>query len=201
MIMWNSNLSPEININRTLVERFKKYATVSGILFILLGLAGILFPAVVTFSTVLFIAYLMLLAGISAAWMTWKSNRQDWAGWLKSTMLVLVSILMIFFPMDGVAALGLLFSIYFFIDAFAGFGLAFSMRPKKIWWLWLINAVTSLALGVLFIVGWPFSSVYMIGIFVGVSLLFDGFALLAGGSYLDTLEEDEQNKDISEKTK
>ena len=193
--MWNSNLSPEININRNLVQRFKKYATVSGIVFILLGVAGIVFPVFATYTTVVFVAYLMLIAGLSSAWMTWQSNKHDWAGWLKSTLLVLVSILILFFPMDGVAALGLLFSIYFFIDAFAGFGLAFSLRPQKIWWLWLVNAITSLALGMIFIIGWPFSSVFMIGIFVGISLLFDGIALLAGGSYLNALDGDEKEKD------
>ncbi len=188
--MWNSNLSPEININKNLVDRFKKYATISGILFILLGLTGMIFPAFATFTTVVFVAYLMLVAGLSSGWLTWTSNKKDWAGWLKSILLVLVSLLMLFYPMEGVAALGMLFAIYFFMDAFAGFGLAFSLRPKKIWWLWLVNAVTSLALGTIFIIGWPFSSVYMIGIFVGVSLLFDGLALLMGGSYLEAPDDD-----------
>ncbi len=193
-MMWNSNLSPEININRNLVNRFKKYATISGILFILLGLAGMIFPVFATFTTVIFVAYLMLVAGLSSAWLTWTSNKEDWAGWLKSTLLVLVALMMLFYPRDGVAALGMLFAIYFFIDAFAGFGLAFSLRPKKIWWLWLVNAVTSLALGTIFIIGWPFSSVYMIGIFVGVSLLFDGLALLMGGSYAEALDGDNETE-------
>ena len=191
--MWNSNLSPEININRNIVAHFKKYAKISGTILVLLGLAGILFPTIATFTTIVFVAYLMLLAGLTAGWLTWASNKKDWAGWLKSIFLVIVSLLMLFYPMDGVAALGMLFTIYFFIDAFAGFGLAFSLRPQKIWWLWLINAVTSLVLGIIFMIGWPFSSIFMIGLFVGISLLFDGFALLAGGAYLDPLDDTKED--------
>ena len=191
--MWNSNLSPEININRNIVAHFKKYAKISGTILVLLGLAGIIFPAVATFTTVIFVAYLMLVAGLTSGWLTWASNKRDWAGWLKSVFLVLVSLLMLFYPMEGVAALGMLFAIYFFIDAFAGFGLAFSLRPQKIWWLWLINAVTSLVLGIIFMIGWPFSSIFMIGLFVGISLLFDGLSLLAGGAYLDPLDDDKED--------
>jgi len=185
---WNNHLSPEMNINKNLVDRFKKYAKISGIIFIILGAVGIFFPGFMSLTTLVFVSYLMLFAGITSGWLTWMSNRKDWAGWLKSFLLVLVGLLMIFYPMEGVATLGLLFAIYFLTDAFAGFGLAFSLKPQKIWWLWLINAITSLVLGVLFIAGWPSSSVFLVGLFVGISLLFDGIALLSGGFLLDDIE-------------
>ncbi|OQX49911.1 MAG: hypothetical protein B5M46_02850 [Epsilonproteobacteria bacterium 4484_20] len=189
---WNDNLSPEMNINKNLVEHFKKYAKISGTLFIVLGMAGIFFPTFMSFTTLVFISYLMLFAGISAGWLTWISNRSDWAGWLKSFLLVMVGLFMILYPMQGIAALGLLLAIYFFTDAFAGFGLAFSLRPKKIWLLWFVNAVTSLILGVIFLAGWPFSALYMVGILVGISLLLDGIILFSGGVFLENIDKDEK---------
>ncbi len=99
---------------------------------------------------------------------------------------------MIIYPTLGIATLGLLFAIYFFMDAFASFGLAYSLKPQKIWWLWLFNAITSLILGVLFVIGWPFSSIYLVGLLVGVSLFFDGIALLTGGMMVDKVEKDEK---------
>ena len=188
---WNNNLSLEMNINKNLVDNFKKYAKISGALFIILGVAGIIFPTFMSFTTLAFVSYLMLFAGISAGWLTWKSNKNAWAGWLKSFLLVMVALFMLFYPMQGIAALGLLFAIYFFTDAFAGFGLAFSLKPQNVWWLWLINAITSLALGVIFVVGWPFSSLFMVGLLVGISLLFDGIALLSGGVFLDEIDKKE----------
>lgn len=180
-----------MNLNKNLVDSFKKYATISGIMFIILGIAGIIFPSFMSFTALAFVSYLMLFAGVSSAWLTWMSNRENWSGWLKSFLLIIVALLMLFYPMEGIAALGLLFAIYFFTDAFAGFGLAFSLKPQKVWWLWLFNALTSLALGVIFMVGWPFSSLMMVGLLVGVSLLFDGVALLSGGIFLQN-EEDEK---------
>jgi len=182
----------EMDMNKTLIDKFKKYAKVGGILFILLGIVGILFPTFMTFGTLAFVSYLMLFAGISAGMLTWASNRKDWAGWLKSFILIAVALYMIFYPMEGVATLGLLFSIYFFMDAFSGFGLAFSAEGQKHKWVWLFNAVTSLVLAIIFVIGWPFTSLWLVGFFVGVSLFFDGIALLVGGSALDAVEEKEE---------
>jgi len=178
----------EIGMNKALIDRFKKYAKIGGIIFIILGLIGIFFPTFMTFSTLAFVAYLMLLAGISAGMLTWASNRNDWTGWLKSIILIGVSIYMIFNPMAGAAALGLLFSFYFFMDAFSGFGVAFSVDGQKHKWIWIFNAVSSLILGIIFVIGWPFTSLWLVGFFVGISLFFDGLALLVGSSAIDSLE-------------
>jgi len=188
MWRWHKNLNLEMNINKNLVDNFKKHAKISGTLFVLLGAAGIIFPVFMSLSSVMFVAYLMLFAAVSSAVLTYKSNREDWVGWLKSFILLLTSSLILFYPLQGAAALGLLLSIYFFMDAFAGFSLAFSLRPQRTWMVWFFNALTSLALGVLFVVGWPMSSLYLIGILVGISLLFDGAALLFGGAFLEDVE-------------
>jgi uncharacterized membrane protein HdeD (DUF308 family) len=187
--MWNHK-NILIGVDDELLKKFKKYSKIGGILFLLLGTIGIAFPSFMTFSTVIFVAYLMLFAGLSSAWMTWMSNKEDWAGWLKSFLLIGVSLLMIFYPLQGVATLGLLFSIYFFIDAFAGFGLAFSAQGAKHRWFWAFSALMSLVLAIIFMVGWPFSSILLVGFFVGVSLFFDGIALLMGSTVLGKLEEE-----------
>ncbi len=192
MWKWNDNLNAEMNINKNLIDSFKKYSKVGGILFIILGLIGIVFPIVMSLTTLAFVSYLMIVAGFFSGWLTWQSNKEDWAGWLKSFILVLTGLFMIIYPTLGIATLGLLFAIYFFMDAFASFGLAYSLKPQKIWWLWLFNAITSLILGVIFVIGWPFSSIYLVGLLVGVSLFFDGIALLTGGIMVDKVEQTEK---------
>ena len=187
MWKWNEELTVEMNLNKNLVDQFRKSARISGILFILFGAAGIFFPTFMSLTTLAFVAYLMLFAGIMSGYMTWTTNRESWVGWLKSLMLILVAVFMIFYPMQGIATLGLLFAIYFLVDAFAEFGLAFSLYPQKIWIMWLLNAIASLMLGVIFVIGWPFNSLFLVGMLVGISLLFDGIALLAGGAFLEEM--------------
>ncbi len=192
--MW-INSSLKINLDQDVLDRFKKYAKIGGFLFVILGVIGIIFPTFMTLGTLVFVTYLMLLAGVSSAILTWMSNRGDWAGWLKSLLLIGISLYMIFYPMSGVATLGLLFSFYFFMDAFGSFGLAFSAEEKKHKWVWIFNALTSFALAIIFIIGWPLTSLWLIGFFVGISLFFDGVALIVGSYAVDNLEEETTKKE------
>jgi len=194
MWKWHKSLNLETNINKNLVDNFKKHAKISGTIFVLLGTIGIIYPALMSITSVLLVAYLMLFAGVSAGILTYKSNREDWMGWLKSFVLVLASLFILFYPMQGAAALGLALAFYFFMDAFTSFSLALSLKPQKIWLVWLFNAIASLALGVLFVIGWPMSSLFLIGILVGISLFFDGVSLLLGGAFVKEIDDNDNGE-------
>ena len=174
-----------------LLGKYKKQAKTAGILFMILGLIAALFPVFTTFATVIFVSWLMLFAGVLAGYFTFITDRSDFSGWLKSIILVGVSIYMLASPMGGIATLGLLFSMYFFMDAFSGFMLSSSIYPQKGWGIWGINAVLSLLMAIIFLVNWPFSSMYLIGLLVGFSLFFDGIALLMAGNALEELSHDD----------
>jgi uncharacterized membrane protein HdeD (DUF308 family) len=178
-LRWQDNLSDD---QKSLLKKFSKYSKITGIVFIVLGAIGIVFPFIISMVTVAFVSYLMVVAGLASGYFTWITNKEDWLGWLKSLVLFLMGIFILIYPIHGVAAIGLMLVIYFFMDAFAGFGLAMSMRGNSGWWVWLLNASLSLLLGVVFMAGWPFSSTYLVGLFIGISLFFDGIAMLAGGS-------------------
>ena len=180
--MWN------YPIKESLLGTVSKDAKIAGIIFIILGIAGILFPVFMTLITVTFIAWLMLIAGLMAGYFTYLSNAKDFLGWLKSVILIGIALLMLFYPMNGAGTIGILFIIYFFMDAFAGFGIASTIHPNRAWWAWFINALISFALGVIFIIGWPFSSLYLVGIFVGFSLFFDGIVLFFTGSLFHKMD-------------
>lgn len=180
--MWN------YPIKESFLGTVSKHAKIAGVVFIILGIIGIIFPVFMTLVTVTFVAWLMLAAGLMAGYFTYLGNPKDYLGWLKSVILVGVALLMFFYSMNGAGTVGLLFTIYFFMDAFAGFGIASTIYPNKGWWAWLINALISFTLGVIFIIGWPFSSLYLVGIFVGFSLFFDGIVLLFTGSLFHKMD-------------
>ena len=173
-----------------LLGKYKKQAKIAGVVFMILGLIGALFPMFASFATVIFVSWLMLFAGIMAGYFTYVTDKSDFSGWLKSIILIGVAMYMLASPLGGIATLGLLFSIYFFMDAFSGFMLASSLYPNKGWGMWTINAVLSLIMAVIFVVNWPFSSMYLIGLLVGFSLFFDGIALIMAGNALDEIDND-----------
>jgi len=42
----------------------------------------------------------------------------------------------------------------------------------------VFNGVVSLLLAILFLAGWPATSIWLVGLYISISLFFDGWALL-----------------------
>jgi len=164
-----------------LLTQFRKHSIIAGIIFILLGAVGIIFPALMSVATTVFIGWLLFLSGILAGYHNYQAHKKEWLGWLKAFLFILIGLVIVFYPMSGIATLGLLLAIYFLLDGFGSFGMAFTLRPMKNWGWMLVNSIVSIALGILFLIGWPLSSLLLIGLFVGISLFFDGLTLLMLG--------------------
>ena len=179
--MWRYPKQEE-SLAQEMLQKLSKHSKIAGVIFVLLGGVGIVYPTVMTMLTVTFVSWLLLFAGLMAGYFTYITNKSDGSGWLKSVILIGVALFMLFYPMSGVGTVGLLLSIYFFMDAFAGLSMGLSMKGSSGWFIWILNALISLVLAVLFVVGWPVTSVYLIGLLVGFSLFFDGISLLVMGS-------------------
>ncbi len=65
------------------------------------------------------------------------------------------------------------------MDAFASFALASSMKGQSGNWIVVLNGIVSMVLSFLFIIDWPHGSMIYVGLFVGISLFFDGIMLLS----------------------
>ncbi|RUM74731.1 MAG: hypothetical protein DSZ10_01080 [Sulfurovum sp.] len=175
--------------NKEMLEKFSKYSKIYGVIFLLIGLAGMFYPTVMSVATALFYGWLLIFSAFMIGFHTWQTNIKDWLGWLKAFIFFIIGALIVINPAIGIAALGILFAVYFLMDAFASFALAFELKPASMWWLSLLNGILSIAIGLFFIVGWPISSFFLVGFLVGVSLFFDGILLLGMASAAKKTEE------------
>ena len=166
--------SIEISMDEALRKRLRS----TGVLLLLIGGLGVLLPQIISITLSLFIASLLILAGLVVAYFTWHSYNRSALAWLKPFVLITLGLLVLFNPIAGAAALGLVLLVYFLLDGFAGITFALALRPMQGWVWTLISGLASLALAVVFIAGWPFNSLWLVGLFVGISLVFDGIALL-----------------------
>jgi uncharacterized membrane protein HdeD (DUF308 family) len=164
----------EILIDR----KTRKGLIIASVLLLLLGLAGIVAPQIMSLVVAAFVGWLMLFGGIMVGYFTWRSFSRRWSTWLKAAVLVITGALILFNPLAGAAALGLVLAIYFMMDGFAGVTLAWELKPNKGWGWLMFNGILSLALAAIFLIGWPFSSAWLVGFFIGISLFMDGWTLL-----------------------
>jgi len=173
--------------NKDITQKFVKYSKIYGIVFVLLGILGIIFPNLMSITSAYFIAWLMLFSGIFTAIHTWQINKKDWLSWLKALLFIVVAVLIFANPLTGVITLGILFTAYFLVDSALNFTLAFKLRPNAGWLIALLNAILSLALGAYFFIAItnPLETMWAVGIVVGISLFFDGVMLLSLASAAD----------------
>lgn len=164
-----------------LLKQFKLHSLIAGTLLLLAGLIAIFLPEITSLAISYFIGWMLVIGGFISAYHVIKSYNTKWIAWFKPATLELIGILLLVYPVTGVAAVGLLLIIYFLLDGFAGIMFGLEFRPYKGWVWMIIDGIISFLLAIIFIIGWPFSSVWLVGLFVGISLLVDGIAMLITG--------------------
>ncbi len=145
------------------IPDFGKYSLVAGILLILLGTVGIILPQLMSLEATVLIASLLLVGGVFWLIHSFQARSKEWTEWLKPVLLLITGGLMIFYRMTGIATIGLLMAVYLLIDAYGSFMIAYSIKPKKGWPWMVFNGVVSLLLAFLFLIGWPASSLLLVG--------------------------------------
>lgn len=178
--MWHNQL---ITTDSELTQKFKKYALIVGVVFSLLGIAALVYPFFMALMSAAFVAWFMIFAGFVAGYYTFSSHTQEWVGWLKALILVGTGLFMLFNPLGGIQVVGLLLVIYLLLDGFANFALA-SLNRTSTQWLWIFNGLISIALAVIFLSTWGSVAAesWLIGVYVGISLLVDGMVLIISSS-------------------
>lgn len=169
------------SLNILMSGRTRKTVIITSIVLLLAGIAGIALPQFLSMAIAIFAGWLMIVAGAIAVYIIWHGFRERWVVWLKPFVLIAVGLLILLHPIAGTAAFGLMLAIYFLLDGFAGVGAAWEFRPHSGWGWLMFNGVISLLLAAVFIIGWPFTSAWLIGLFIGISLFFDGLSLLMLG--------------------
>lgn len=165
----------QIDVN-PVIKRFGAHSLWVGILLMLLGTFGIILPVILSELTVTLITSLMIASGILWLWHSFRHG-SDWIDWIKPVVLLAAGILIAVKPWDGIAGLALLLAGYLAFDAFACFSLAQAVAGSSGRGWMIFNGVADAVLAVIFLWGWPQTSAMMVGLFVGISLLFDGWAL------------------------
>ncbi len=163
---------------------FGKRSVLIGWLLIIIGAIGMVLPNLMALQATLFTGFLFLGGGVMWGMHAYKYSRRHWSDWLKPVLLVISGVLMLFYPVSGVAALGLILAFYLLMDAFGSFTFAYGLYPLKGWGWMAFNGFISFVLAVLFLIGWPETSMFLVGLFVAISLFFDGWSLLVIGNAL-----------------
>jgi uncharacterized membrane protein HdeD (DUF308 family) len=151
-----------------------------GIVMVILGIAAIVEPLMATVAVARVFSWIFLFAGIIRIVYAVQSRR-DPGFWLKLLIGILYVIAGISL-LSNIFGAALTLTIAFGI-AILGQGIleviaAFKARPDSNWVWMLVSGLLAIVLGILIFYQWPFSAAWILGIFVGINLMFTGIWMI-----------------------
>jgi uncharacterized membrane protein HdeD (DUF308 family) len=160
-------------------ESIRQGSTLSflwGALLIVLGILAIGAPFLAAVAVSVVISWLIIFAGIVHIVLAFHAHGAGSVIW---KLLVGIAYLffggyMIFHPVLSVTSLTLVLAALFVIEGILDFVLYARMRPLHGSAWVLIDGIITLLLGALIYMQWPSSSLWAIGLLVGISLMISG---------------------------
>ena len=159
---------------------YGKTLYVEGICFLLLGLVGLFAPVIMTFAVELLIGTLFLAGGLVQGWRALTTPKLPgfWPSILSAILYIIVGCLLLFYPLKGVVTLTILLAIFFLVEGLFQIIFSTAVRPLMNWGWVLVSGIVTLILGFLIWSGWPGTSLWAIGLIVGINLIFYGASRL-----------------------
>jgi len=173
-----TNMTVTLNgFDGTILKKFSKHSLLVGVLFLILGLLGIILPSALSLVASTFLGWMLLAGGILSFYFAFLAKWRSAWSWVKALLLVFTGTLILLNPMAGILAVALLLALYLLIDAVSNFTLAQALYPYKGWGWMAANGVLSAALGLFMVFAMPATTIMLVGLYLGISLFFDGVAL------------------------
>lgn len=171
--------------SRFMDQHLQAYNKNSGMFFIwglILMAAGIFCVTATTFSTivsVMVLGFIILFSGCVLfldSFTFWRGKDHGFALSLLAAILYLAAgVLLISNPVEGSISLTFLLGVIYVVLGLAR--LFFYGMVKLPQWGWsFANGIITLLIGILILMSWPASSLFVIGLFVGIDLFFCGLA-------------------------
>ena len=149
-----------------------------GIVYTIAGFIALGSVVMATAASVLIVGVMMIVAGVAEI-----INAFQCKGWGRFLIWALLGVLYIVAgfitfenPLLAAVVLTLLLGASLVASGIMRIILAFSMKREQPWMWVLLSSIVTLLLGLLILARWPVSSVYVLGIFLGIDLVMAGAA-------------------------
>jgi len=153
-----------------------KWFFILGLALIFLGTIALGSCYFVTMVTVVMFGVLILMGGIAQVISAFWAGK--WSGFLLHLLIGILYIIAGFIIVDApdksAALLTLVMAAFFFVSGIFRIVTALSLRIPGWGWV-LLNGIVTLLLGILIYKGWPATGESIIGLFVGIELIFNGW--------------------------
>jgi uncharacterized membrane protein HdeD (DUF308 family) len=159
-----------------------------GIALVVLGIAALGSVVIASLATAVVIGALIFMSGVAESIGAFWCRR--WSGFflhlLSGLLAIVVGLLFLRAPVEGLLALTLLVATFLLVGGIFKIVAALSFRFGG--WAWpLVSGVIDVILGIMIWQEWPASALWVIGLFVGINIVFRGINWIALGLAIRSL--------------
>ena len=151
-----------------------------GIVLMVLGIVAVVRSTTATIASMVFFGWLLVFSSVIQFVEAFMVGR--WEGFFLHLLIAIlfgiVGLLMVVRPVISAEALTFLMSVFFLLGGL--YQLVAAVWTHLPGWGWhALNGIIAAVMGVLILAQWPVSGLWVIGLFVGIDLIFYGWAWVA----------------------
>ena len=152
-----------------------------GIAMIVFGTLAFSLPGVISLAMEVLLGWLLLFGGVTQFLYAFRSRGSGAFSMmlLGGSLYAAVGLLMLFFPLQGILTLTLLLAAFFMIEGLFKIAMGLQMRPGAGWGWVLVTGFLAVLIGVLIWRQWPGDATWVIGLLVGIDMIFGGASMIA----------------------
>jgi len=164
---------------RDVIKRHSLWYLLQGGLMVLTGVVAFLFPIFSSVAVVLMLGWLLIISGIfQAISLIGATNVPHfWLQLISVVLSVVIGILFLRNPGQGLLTLTLLLIVFFMVEGMAKVIFALTIRPFPNWGWVLASGVVGVFLAIYLWSSLPITAAWLLGILVGIQLISEGAAL------------------------
>ncbi|NQT22709.1 MAG: HdeD family acid-resistance protein [Candidatus Omnitrophica bacterium] len=160
----------------------------AGIILIILGAVAISVPLAVSIAVEILFGWIFVLSGVVTIIHSFRALNSGKCilRLLIGIAYLAIGIMFLMHPMQGVLTLTLLLAILFAFQGITQVAVALRLRPLPNWGWMLVSGIAALILAAIIFSGYPGNVAWILGLLVGINLIFSGWTMLMLSSAVDT---------------
>ena len=152
-----------------------------GVLFVLLDTLAIALPVLASLEIELLLGWLFIVGGLvrAATIFGHRIAPGRWWSFLSGLVAVAFGAILVSHPLQGTESLTLLLTMLFALEGLAAILVALEYRKHLQNWSWtLASGAVNVSLAVLIWQHWPNGATWLLGLYVGINMIFVGWPLI-----------------------
>ncbi|MCC5015549.1 MULTISPECIES: HdeD family acid-resistance protein [Legionella] len=151
-----------------------------GILFVILGCIGLGMVVGLTLASMIFLGALLIVAGVTQIIDVFKCKHWKGVVWhaLIAVLYLIGGCLIIYDPILASTLITAMLASVLIIIGISRIFMALMLKGSAGWGWLLLAGLIAIALGVMILAHWPISGLWVIGLFIAIEMIVDGWTYI-----------------------